>query len=576
MSVLSKDLNVSSRESKSNSNINKTSNAIRIETFKRLAALSAPEAPRIAMGITGLIINSITNLSFPWLMGQAIDRAGNGDMTCANNSMICGISADYFWFLLKAAGIFVCGSLASWVRVYCLGTSTDIIAKKLRKMLYNGYLFKKIEHYDAARTGEMISTMEKDVSLASQTLTDKLAAGLRSLNSSINGSILLFSISPKLCFVTLAIVPVVGVGAMSISKYANRCKASLREKEVSLLSYVVERLNCITTVKVNHQENNEIARFSTQTDDVYEIAKKAHFAQGSMMGFIGLATNVSLMSILFVGGNMLSKKDITTGDLTRFAIQSAFVGLGFSGVAAFYRELMESLDGAGRVYAAVDANNKEMDANRALAMTTDSNALVTKTGIDTAADTDTAFTNAVVMKNIDFTYSSRPDQLVLNHLDLEIKTGSFSCIVGPSGVGKSTLFGLLCGLHELQQQQSLVSGGASGGSIIIGGRDIATVDKNWLYHNVSVVEQGGVGLLSGSIYYNIMYGNDEDKKDKEANMDVVRAAAGLALAHEFISSFPDGYETMVSVISSDCLLMPLYLYLFMSQFVAACFLYYVF
>jgi len=507
----------------------KASNSARYSSLRKLATLSIPEAPRIVAGISGLIVNSITNLSFPWLMGQAIDRAGNGnvDLTCGgNNAMICGLNAEYFWFLMKAAGIFVCGSVASWVRVYCLGTSTDLMAKKLRKLLFGGYLSKKIEFYDATRTGDMVSVLEKDVSLASLTMTDRLAAGVRSLNSSINGSILLFTISPKLCYVTLAIVPVVGIGAMSVHKLAKRCRESLRELEVGLLSYVMERLGSITTVKVNHQEQNEIAHFNSQTDEVYEMSCKAHFAQGSMMGFIGLATNFSLMSILFVGGDMLAKRELTSGELTRFAIQSAFVGLGFSGLASFYKDLIESLDGAGRVYAAVDANVAQMEKNQAESLTTDAPSQPSSE----EECPEAAVSHAVVLRDVSYTYASRPDQVVLNSLNMDVKTGSFSCIVGPSGVGKSTLFGLLCGLHSLE---------SNSGSITICGRSLASVNKDWLHRNVSVVEQGCVGLLSGSILFNVLYGNNN--ADEAAAVE----AARQAMAHDFISAFPEGYDTKV-------------------------------
>ncbi len=130
-------------------------------------------------------------------MGQAIDRAAEGDHF--------GLSMDYLLFLLQAGGVFLCGSFASWVRVYCLGTSTDSIASRLRRQLFNGYMRKNMEFYDHAKAGEVVSVLQKDVDTTASMLTDKMASGIRSLNSSLNGSLLLFGISPKLCVVALGL-----------------------------------------------------------------------------------------------------------------------------------------------------------------------------------------------------------------------------------------------------------------------------------------------------------------------------------------------------------------------------------
>ena len=258
----------------------KPTNENRKAVFKRLLSLNYPETIRIILGISGLIMNSITNLSFPWIMGQAIDKASLADD--ASSSMIAGLSNEYIYFLLKAGSVFLCGSVASWIRIYCLGTSTDRIANKLRRQLFAGYLSKNVEYYDTAKSGEVIKTMETDVSAAAQTLTDKLASGIRSVNSCINGSILLFSISPRLCGVALGVVPFVGVGAMYIHKYVKKLQDKLRVAEADLLSFVMERFHNITTIRVNHQEHREIDTYYNQSQECYIYSRSAYVGQGKI------------------------------------------------------------------------------------------------------------------------------------------------------------------------------------------------------------------------------------------------------------------------------------------------------
>ena len=220
------------------------------------------------------------------------------------------------------------------------------------------------------------------------------------------------------------------------------------------------------------------------------------------MGFIGLATNFSLMSILFVGGNMLAQKEMTAGDLTRFAIQSAFVGLGFSGLSTFYRDMTESLDGAGRVYAAIDTNAMEQEDVDAL---TSDVPLVAPEAPEVPL-----LSNVVELRDVCFCYSSRPDQLVLDGLNMDIRANSFTCIVGPSGVGKSTLFGLLCGLHTMPRAgEAAPNAGGCGGSISVNEMNIAEVSKDWLHRHVSRSQRASAAWLLlccvGSAYYAALY-----------------------------------------------------------------------
>ena len=451
------------------------------------------------------------------IMGQAIDKATSGHssssvisvMDTSSIQALCSsiisrmhISPEYLWFLGKATGVFMCGSLASWVRVYCLGTSTDTISLRLRRRLFEGYMDKKVEFFDTAKAGEMVTVIEKDTVTAAQTLTDKLASGVRAINSCLNGSIMLFNISPKLCAVSLGIVPFVGVGAMMIHKRAKKLSDKLRKYESETLSYVMERLDNISTVRLNGQENFEKEKFAVATERCYEYAAGNYYAQGSLLSFIGLATNVSLMSILFIGGGMLGKKEMSAGTLTRFAIQSAFVGLGFSGLSTFYSDMLKSVDAAGRVFHQIDTNQSEISVAAGVGkggnVGSSSNSSRSNTGSTEVSSvgershavfaTDTTGrtapdSNTVTLRDVSFAYAIRRDKPVMSHLSLEIDSNSLTCIVGKSGVGKSTLLGLISGLLVPCAVENDPLNGSfdsnapyEGGSILIGGVDIRSID----------------------------------------------------------------------------------------------------
>ena len=419
-------------------------------------------------------------------------------------------------FAYTAAGIFFAGSIASWVRVYCLGTSTDIVNRTLRKELYCSYLQRDVELLHQEKTGELLTILDKDVTRASEAYTKDLANGLRSLNSSINGSILLFSMSPQLCAVSLSVVPVVGIGAMFMKKYARKVEKRLRELEGDVMNYVLERLEGMSSVKLNGREDLEMEKFDAFNDECYSLSQNTHFSEGAFMSFINVATNLSLVAVLSYGGLLLSKKKMTPGDLTRFAIQSAFVGLGFAGLSNAYSSYSKSLDAASRVFDQIDINNHE---TKIIDSKKDDSMEMIGTRLEKGG---------VEVKNVIFSYRSRPEEKVLKGISLTAPSNSITAVVGRSGSGKSTLLLVMCGLYCP----------SSSDGIWIGDRKLIYGDSPWAKETIGVLEQNAT-LFSGTIYENIAYGKIGSTADEVQN------AAKLACAHDFIESLSDKYNTQV-------------------------------
>jgi len=274
--------------------------------FNRLLKFSTPEAARLSLGFTSLVVNSVTNLSFPWLMGRSLDQ-----VTVDN----------YGNFLVGAGALLAAGSIASWVRVYCLGTATDNIAARLRRELFDSYLDKDLEYFDSAKSGELISLLDADVNEAAEVFTEKIAAALRSLNSAVNGSILLYLTSPRLTCVALSVVPIVGVGAMTLSRFSTALTKQLRALQSDILTYSLERISNIATVKLNAREQHEKDTYGKYISSSNAVSRARFNARGQFMGFINLSTNASLLAVLREGGKLLAEGAITAGGLTRFAIQ---------------------------------------------------------------------------------------------------------------------------------------------------------------------------------------------------------------------------------------------------------------
>lgn len=437
----------------------------------KLWKIYSPDIHRLMIGISALLVNSLTNLSFPMIMGQAIDQLEHNEDAIKE-------------FFIRSSSIFFIGSLASWIRTYYLNIASKNIFNRFQKMLFQSYVNRDIDYFHIPRSGEAISLLEKDSVLASELFTDTLASGLRSLNSSIHGSIILFSLSPRLCGISLAIVPLIGIGAMKLSKFSRHIQDKLRIVESKLLSFSLERIDHISTVKLNGKEKYELLKFQKFQEESITLVHKASNAKGLFMSFLNITTNTSLLAILYVGGNMLRLGQITAGGLTRFAIQSAFVGLGFSGLSTFYSDMKKGLDAAERVFFTVDHEfNQQNEIDLAMTQQQDKK-LIGDISVD--------------INNISFAYNSRLETSIIKNMSIMIPKCSMIGIVGRSGEGKSTLLSLIAGLYP-----------STKGSISLNDIDISKLSHTELRRVISVVEQKST-LMSGSIFDNIAYGYGND------------------------------------------------------------------
>ena len=137
------------------------------------------------------------------------------------------------------------------------------------------------------------------------------------------------------------------------------------------------------------------------------------------------------------------------------------------------------------------------------------------------------FDGSIEFKDITFSYPTRPDIKVLEGFNLNIEVGKTYALVGPSGCGKSTVIQLLLRFYD-----------PSTGEVLVGGKDVRTLNVKWLRQHIGVVSQEPV-LFNSTIAENILYGKDG------ATQEEVKQAAANANAHDFISKLPDGYSTLV-------------------------------
>merc|ERR1711871_40233 len=397
------------------------------------------------------------------------------------------------------------------------------IARRLRTRLVSNVLKQKMAFFDERKNvgADTLVHLANDVETVAEIVTEKSARLLRGLNSTIGGATMLFYISPKLTLATLAVIPFVGVTAMLFSRRAKRMAKALKADINEANSVVNERISNMKTVRLAGNEDYEIESYIASMDNVMENSSKNARAEGTFMGGLGFAINMSSLGVMYMGGSLVQTGEMTVGRLTSFAFYSVMVGAGSASLASVYASIKQSLGMTGSLfnllYMPVPSRKDEEGMLGDSAVTT----------------------GPIVFDNVSFSYPSRPDVLVLDNASLTIEQGSAVAVVGPSGSGKSTLSMILCRMYDITSGNVYV--GINNDKNNVDGKQqnsIYNINPKLLRNSIGVVDQEPT-LFAMSIRENIRYGY-EDATDED-----VEKAAREANAHNFIAALPDGYDTQV-------------------------------
>lgn len=162
---------------------------------------------------------------------------------------------------------------------------------------------------EGQQTGHHLSVLEKDVEASAEVFTTKLADGLRSLSSAVNGTTLLLRLSPKLTLVSLGLVPIFSAAIFANVMLTRRLVSEQRELEASATSFAQERLVSLTTVKAFAAEVRDLDAYSALLDRSYHLAARVSAAKGLFMGGLFFGGSGIFTAVLYYGGSLAGEED---------------------------------------------------------------------------------------------------------------------------------------------------------------------------------------------------------------------------------------------------------------------------
>lgn len=404
--------------------------------------------------------------------------------------------------------ILVVQGVTSYLRVTFTAKVSENGIADLRRTLYKKIITLPITFFEENKSGDLISRISGDVSKLYSVFSITLIEFFRQIINLIVGIGFLIVVAPRLSGVMLITIPFVVLTALFFAKRIRKLSKERQKKLAESNSHLGESIQSIQVVKAFANEKFENKRYGNTITDVVEIAMRYARSRAWFSLFIMTIFFGAICFLIYMGARMLQTGTMTAGELLSFISFTTLIGGSIAGLGNFTTELLGVIGATERVRSILD-----MDSEVVFSESKELSAL----NLD----------GEIQLNNVDFSYPSRPDIQILKDISLQVKKGQKIALVGPSGVGKSTIIQLLLRFFKI-----------SSGELLIDGRSIYDYEIRSLRNNIALVPQEVI-LFGGSIKENILYGK-ENATDEE-----VKEAARKSNSLEFIQKFPEGFDTLI-------------------------------
>ncbi|KAG5112742.1 hypothetical protein JHK82_036011 [Glycine max] len=454
------------------------------------------------VGAVGAIGNGISMPLMTLIFGNMINAFG---ATENSNEVVDEVSKVSLKFVYLAVGTF----FASLLQLTCWMITGERQAARIRGLYLQNILRQDVSFFDKeTRTGEVVGRMSGDTVLIQDAMGEKVAQFIQLMTTFVGGFVIAFSRGWLLTLVMLSsIPPLVLCGSMLgliITKASSRAQAAY-----SIAASIVEQtIGSVRTVASFTGEKQAIDKYNQSIIKAYRAGVQEALATGLGFGSLYFVFNCSYSLATWFGAKMVIEKGYTGGEVVTviMAVLTGSMSLGqaspslsafAAGQAAAFK-MFETIKRKPEIDA-YDTTGRQLD--------------------DIRGD--------IELREVCFSYPTRPDELIFNGFSLSIPSGTTTALVGESGSGKSTVVGLIERFYDPQA-----------GEVLIDSINLKEFKLKWIRQKIGLVSQEPV-LFTCSIKENIAYGKDG------ATVEEIRAAAELANAAKFIDKLPLGLDTMV-------------------------------
>ena len=421
-----------------------------------------------------------------------------------------GFSSENLSYVLRIGGIMlimaVIGLICGLLSGRFAAVASAGLARNLRKDIFYRIQDFSFQNIDKFSTASLVTRMTTDITNVQMAYMMIIRTLVRAPIMMIFSLIMAFTLSARLSLVFIVAIPVLGLVLYLIIRSAHGYFMRLFRKYDKLNAVVQENLTGIRTVKAYVRESHEIDKFNVTSKRILQLSKSAEKRIILQMPCMFAMIFICIIYFSYTGAQMIVVQDLTTGSLMSLITYSVQI-LSCLMMAFMVMVMCVMAKASGERIAEV---------------------LQEESSLKNQENPDYDIPDgSIVFDHVSFAYNGDETKEVLKHIDLSINSGETVGIIGGTGSAKTTLVQLIPRLYDVTE-----------GRLLVGGKDVRTYDLKTLRDSVSMVLQKNV-LFSGTIAENLRWGNPD------ATMEEIEHAAKLAQADEFVSRFPDGYETML-------------------------------
>ncbi|HKP11034.1 MAG TPA: ABC transporter transmembrane domain-containing protein [Blastocatellia bacterium] len=463
----------------------------------RLLSYAKPYRLRITLALLCFLIAGALGLIFPQVLRRIIDATFTSDKDLGRLNQ----------FTLLLAAVFFGEATFAFFRTYLMASTGQKVLADIRLQLY-GHLLKLPASFFATRSvGELTSRLAADVTTVQAISTIGMVALLRQSLQTTGALVLVILTNPKLAALMLAIVPLVVLGAAAYGRYIKRISVRVLDNLAAAMAVLSETLSAIRVVQLFVREDYERGRYGAKVQATLKVAVRRALANGGFQAFMIFAVSGGILIVFWAGSRMVITGQITPGELIAFLVYTSAVAQGMGGLSEVYAQFNEAIGATRRIFELLDTKPAIADGENAQPLT--------------------EVRGHVQLRDVHFSYPDERNAPVLSGINIDAKSGQIIALVGPSGAGKTTLISLIPRFYDV-----------AAGAILIDGQDVRSLRLADLRQAIGVVPQETI-LFSGTVRENIAYGK------LDASEAEIEAVARAAHAHDFISEFPAGYDTVV-------------------------------
>lgn len=453
-----------------------------------------------------LIVTSLSMLALvgvqlliPWIIKSLISLVTVSNGSTNNISTITKMT-------VLVLIVYIARAILQFLRSYVAHYAGWGVVADVRKFIYDHMQRLSLRFYEDKQVGQLMSNVVNDTDLFEQLISHAIPDVVVNLLTFLGVTAVLISLNWKLTLLSMLPIPLVILSLRIYAKYVRPAFRN-RQKELGDLNAMLnDNLSGIREIKSFTRETDEAIRVHSRIESYRQSMLNALKLMATFQPFVDFTSSFGTLIVIYFGGQLAISGILPIADLVAFFLYLDMFYNPVRVLSGAWEAVQSSLAGADRIAGLLV--EKEEPNN-----------------IPNSIEISDPVKGEICFENVSFEYTA--NNLILENITLNIPAFNVVALVGPTGVGKSTLVSLIARFYDVTK-----------GTILLDGRNINEYKLESLRQQISIVLQD-VFLFYGTIRENILFG-----KPDASNNEIISAAMA-ANAHDFILDLPDGYNTLV-------------------------------